>query len=317
MVNTVRIHNGERISEILIRLFQGEKLATDELLLKYNVQERSLRRDLQKIRNMLSEVDAGRLVNRDGELHLERPTREDDLNSVLAASHIIIGSRAFQTAEMEQVLSVLRSEFAAEDQLALKAKLKEARSGYTELASAQPLLANMARVATCIERRQRMMFQYHSSSNERRIHHGRPVALFFENHYFYAVMDSVEHGGFWHYRLDRIQAIELIKRPVRQDAPERYSVRDHRKQTYLLDMGQLTKITFIYRNYPQTALDALPQTHIVRYNADGSVVISGYVKEGGALLWLLSQGAGVQVLEPQSLIDKLTGQLTAAMEQYR
>lgn len=142
------------------------------------------------------------------------------------------------------------------------------------------------------------------------------MALFFEVHYFYVAMLSQERGGYWLYRLDRIVDIVTKTAGEKLDYTERFSLQDHRRQTYLVDSGSLTRIRFIYRNYVQTVLDHFPNSRVVQENEDGSVIIEAYVKIDGAMFWLLSQGAGLQVISPASLVDRMRNALSAAREQY-
>jgi len=129
-------------------------------------------------------------------------------------------------------------------------------------------------------------------------------------------MLSEEHGGYWLYRLDRIEGI-LEKRPGEKlDYASRFSLQERRHYTYLLDSGSLTQIRFIYRNNIHTVLDHFPDSRIIKQNPDGSYLVEAYVKIDGAMLWLLSQGTGLKVLSPVSLVNRMRETLTAAREQY-
>lgn len=202
---------------------------------------------------------------------------------------------------------------------AVHKQLAVPRGSYTPLSRPAPLLNRLREVAYCITNNQRMVFTYHSSHPDEPkplIHHAQPVALFFEVHYFYVAMLSQERGGYWLYRLDRIVDIVTKTAGEKLDYTERFSLQDHRRQTYLVDSGSLTRIRFIYRNYVQTVLDHFPNSRVVQENEDGSVIIEAYVKIDGAMFWLLSQGAGLQVISPASLVDRMRNALSAAREQY-
>jgi hypothetical protein len=68
--------------------------------------------------------------------------------------------------------------------------------------------------------------------------------------------------------------------------------------------------------YPQTALDRLPNSRVVKQEPDGSVIIEGYLYLQGLRLWILSEGTLVKVLEPASLVEDIKKELTAALKQY-
>ncbi|WP_225439011.1 helix-turn-helix transcriptional regulator [Lacticaseibacillus rhamnosus] len=130
-------------------------------------------------------------------------------------------------------------------------------------------------------------------------------------------MLSQTRGGYWLYRLDRIGEIKAVSEGDKLDYATRFSLQDHRRQTYLLDSGDLMQIQFVYRYYPQTALDQFPGSRVIRHNADGSVVIEAFARLDGALLWLLSQGAALKVISPPSLIKRMREELMAALNQYK
>ncbi len=130
-------------------------------------------------------------------------------------------------------------------------------------------------------------------------------------------MLSAEYDGYWLYRLDRI--IKLIKHSPgkRLDAAHRFSLQDHRQHTYLLDSGSLVPMQFIYRNALQPVLDQFPTARVLATLPDGSYKIEAYVKADGAILWLMGQGARVEVLSPLSLKKRLATELRTALQQYQ
>ncbi|WP_232842669.1 MULTISPECIES: YafY family protein [Lactobacillaceae] len=313
------MQSNQRIAEVLTRLMTGETLQQVVLEQHYGISHRTCQRDLAYIRRALADYAAGRLVEDEGAYHLSRQSDQDELDMVLTASNILLGSRALSRPELTATLNYLSSGLSPTMQRIVRQQLTVPRGSYTPVSNAQPLLLRLREVAACISRSQKMVFVYQSSepgAPRSQIHHAQPVTLFFETYYFYVAMLSVEHGGYWLYRLDRMTDI-LEKHPGEKlDYATRFSLQEHRHYTYLLDSGSLTQIRFIYRNNIQTVLDHFPDSRIVKQNADGSYVVEAYVKVDGAMLWLLSQGTGLKVLSPVSLVNRMRDTLTAARNQY-
>ena len=239
---------------------------------------------------------------------------------VLAISNILLGSRALLPSELDAALNYLFSGLSPVKQVEVRQQLRIARGSYTPLSQPKLLLSRLAEVAAYIANHRRLTFTYLSSQATEPtplIHHAQPVALFFEVHYFYVAMLSQTRGGYWLYRLDRIGEIKAVSEGDKLDYATRFSLQDHRRQTYLLDSGDLMQIQFVYRYYPQTALDQFPGSRVIRHNADGSVVIEAFARLDGALLWLLSQGAALKVISPPSLIKRMREELMAALYQYK
>lgn len=63
-------------------------------------------------------------------------------------------------------------------------------------------------------------------------------------------------------------------------------------------------------------LDHFPGSRVLETRPDGSHLIEAYVKVDGAMFWLLSQGAHLQVVSPPSLVNRMRAELTAARDQY-
>jgi len=312
--------SNSRVTELLVRLMSGETLKQDELLKHYQISLRTSQRDFAHIRNALTEYAAGDLLEETGTYRLARRSELADFEMALTASNILIGTRALNSTELAQMLDFLSASLSPAMQAVVHAQLKIPRGSYTPLSQPKPLLDRMRQLAATIAKNQQLTFTYRSSQPDERTpqtHHAQPVALFFERYYFYVAMFSQEHDGYWLYRLDRIVTILGSEPGEKLDYARRFSLQDHRHQAYLLDSGSLTQIRFIYRNYSQTALDYFPGSRILQAFPDGSHLIEAYVKLDGAMLWLMSQGAGVQVVSPPSLVRRMRDSLAAALQQYQ
>ncbi|PRO83576.1 WYL domain-containing protein [Lactiplantibacillus pentosus] len=239
---------------------------------------------------------------------------------MLVVSHILLGSRALTTEELIVTLQQLAAGLPPTMRDELHKNLTLAKGSYTPLSKPVPLLKRVHQMTIYINANQKLVFVYRNSNphvTKPQVHHAQPVAVFFEQHYFYVGMLSEEHHGYWLYRLDRIIEVLSVQSGQKLDYAHRFSLQDHRHQSYLLDSGSLTPIRFIYRYALQTALDYFPTAKVLETKEDGSHIIEAYVKVDGAMLWLLSQGTGVQILSPLSLVNRMKTALMKTLEQYR
>ena len=314
------MESNARVAEMLVRLMRGETLQQADLKKQYQVSLRTCQRDMAYIRRALTEYEVGEIEERPGSYRLARQSEDADLAMVLTASNVLLGSRALDSPELVATLDFLSASLSPAMQALVRQQIKLPKGSYTPLSRPKPLLKRIREVANCITQNEKLVFTYLSSQPTEPkplVHHAQPVALFFEGYYFYVAMLSEERGGYWLYRLDRIQEILAKQAGEKLDYAERFSLQDHRHQTYLLDTGSLTQIRFIYRNYIQTVLDHFPGSRIVEHRADGSYLIEAYVRVDGAMFWLMSQGAGLKVVSPPSLVKRIKAELTAAREQYK
>ncbi|GEO69082.1 helix-turn-helix transcriptional regulator [Levilactobacillus acidifarinae] len=313
------MESNARVAEMMVRLMSGETLKQADLKKQYQISLRTCQRDIAYIRQALTEYRVGEIEERPGTYRLARQSETADLEMVLTASNILLGSRALNSPELAATLDFLSASLSPAMRAVVRKELTIPRGSYTPLSRPKPLLHRLREVADCINNNQKLTFTYLSSrATEPKPlrHHAQPVALFFENYYFYVAMLSQERGGYWLYRLDRIG--EILEKEIGEklDYAKRFSLQDHRQQTYLLDSGSLTQIRFVYRNYLQTVLDHFPGSRVLETYLDGSYLIEAYVKVDGAMFWLLSQGAHLQVVSPPSLVNRMRDELTAARDQY-
>ena len=82
-------------------------------------------------------------------------------------------------------------------------------------------------------------------------------------------------------------------------------------------MGDLTTFQFKCWISPSNALDRFPSAHTVKKIERGGVLIEARALEDGALLWLQSQGDQVQVVSPQSFVEKIKKNLEHAAALYQ
>jgi len=118
------------------------------------------------------------------------------------------------------------------------------------------------------------------------------------------------------FRLDRFLTHRAKHRSFNIPAVRREDMGVAINRTYLLKMGNIIQYKFQYWDYPQTALDKLPGSKVDKKLTD-SVIISGEMYSEGGLLWLLSQGNRIKVLEPQSLVNEVQTRLQRALDLYK
>lgn len=124
----------ERITSILIALFEKEKPTVTDLTERYETTERTIQRDLATIREMLIEQRSAVTLHKDhrGRYYIQNPARIP-IEEALALSKIVLSSRAFNKTELNQILTHLRSQLTAESQNILDRIIGSENIQYHEL----------------------------------------------------------------------------------------------------------------------------------------------------------------------------------------
>jgi len=306
-----------RIIDITMHLLQGEKFDSEDAAHLYDVNKRTVYRDLQVIRENpifnanyqieFDPVQKKHFVTGDGQIN----TKE-----ILAIIQIIMGSRALSKPEVTEIVEHLRKLMITKDQSKVDKLLK---LDYVPVKTNGKLLDYIADFTRLIESRTEVEFTYQGSmpnSDTHRLRHGVPMSLYFSNFYFYVLMFSQAKGARV-CRLDRILSYKELESSVNVPREKWEDGTSVRKYTYLLNGGRKSYFKIKYWGYPWTALDKLPNSKLVSRESDGSVIIEGYLHSQGLKHWLMSQGTVVKILEPQSLIEEVKKELRGSLEQYK
>jgi len=319
-----RLGSRERILEEFIMMMQGSKFTQSELMSYYDATDRPIKLDFQIIRSMLkAHMPDYKIYNNRENKTYEIKSTEGRLQSekVLAILKIIIGSRAFSREELDDLKDDLLDLVQVDQKADLKRLIAATINKYTPVAkSSQYDLMELIRIfAECISRQRKVEFTYLSStgSNSKESHVGVPLNLYFDTYYFYVTVYLINNKKSYNYRLDRFQTVKPKRKtfnvPIDKKEDEGAAI----KKTNLLKMGNDVQYKFRYWNYPQTALDRLQGSKVTKRFPDGSVIIEGEIYAEGAKLWILSQGANIKVLAPQSLVDQVKEQLRDTLSLYK
>ncbi len=322
------MNSNARVTKLLASLINGEILETTSICAQYDISKRTLQRDLAAIKDALG--PRFELIEDHGTWKLATIAGERrDL--VMTIANILLGSRGLAIEDLTACLNWLLSQLDSSDRDLAENQLRIARADYLPMTEAKPLLAMLRTIEDAISKSLLLTFSYNSSGasdatdhliqapkrGPRENKHAQPVAVFFEEHYWYVAMYEPEKAHFWVYRMDRIQQIIASEPGLDLEYAKRFSLQDHRHRTYLLSSGEFITFTFEYSEHPPTALDKFPQSTIIKHNPDGTVVIRAHAYLSGAALWLMGQGPAVKVLEPPSLIALLKAKHQAAIQRYQ
>ena len=322
------MNSNARVTKLMAALVNGEKLDADTVCAQYEISKRTFQRDLMVIKEALGERFEINEANGVWQLTTVVGDRRD---VVMALAHVLLGSRSLAPVELNHCINWLLDQLGTDDRQVAKRQLQVARADYLPMTETKPMFSKLQQIEAAIANSQLLRFDYRPSTasnatdhmvhspqrDQQHIEQAQPVAVFFEEHYWYVAMYLPKKSRFWLYRLDRIQKILASQSGVNLDLTKRFSLQDHRHRTYLLSSGEFGSFTFEYSEYPPTALDKFPQSKIIRRNPDGTVVIQAYAYLSGAAIWLMSQGPGVKVLAPPSLVTLIKQKHQAAIDRYQ
>lgn len=289
-----------------------------EEAVNFGVNERTIQRDIDDIRNHLEQDITTQGVMT--EIIYDRTKKGYRLNKIyniqltneeiLAISKILLDSRALKKDEMMSILQRLIDCCVPQNNRKLvKSLISNESFHYIELQHKQSFLANMWEIGQAIQSHQYIEIEYQgvrgSTVKKRKL---KPLAIMFSEYYFYLtafIEDEKVRKNFsvlddafpTIYRIDRIQSLRTLDEKYNIPYANRFEEGEFRKRIQFMYGGKLKKVTFEYSGYSvEAVLDRLPTAKIVKED-NGKYIIQAEVFGDGIDMWLRSQGDNVNILE--------------------
>ena len=301
----------ERVLGIYTKLMNGYLVSKAEESANYGVNERSIQRDIDDIRNYL-EADGERvgcinsvIYDRIGRgYRLEQIYKMKFSNSeVLALCKILLDSRAFTKKEMTDMLDKLISCCVPKDNQKLVTDLiSNEEFHYVEPRHKTQFIDAMWDIGQAIRNCQYIEIDYFRMKDKAVVNRKvKPVAIMFSEYYFYLTafiddeevrkdFDVINDSFPTIYRIDRIKKLKVLDEKFHIPYSSRFEEGEFRKRIQFMYGGKLHKMKFKYFGLDIDAvLDRLPTAQILA-EEDGIYTVSAEVFGKGIDMWLKSQG---------------------------
>ena len=308
----------ERVLGIYTRLINGQTVNKAEEARKYRVNERSIQRDIDDIRNFLElEAENVGYINTitydrgDNGYRMEQIYKLKLSNSeILALCKILLESRAFIKEEVEDMLDRLISCCVPkENQKVVKEMIGNEMFHYVEPRHKTRFLDVMWDIAQAIRNCRYIEMDYGRIKGGKVVHRKvKPTAIMFSEYYFYLTafiddkevrkdFDVINDSFPTIYRIDRIRKLTVLEEKFHIPYSSRFEEGEFRKRVQFMYGGKLQKVKFkFFGESVEAVLDRLPTAQILS-EEDGTYVVSAEVFGKGIEMWLRSQGELVEVME--------------------
>lgn len=307
-----------RVLQIYAKLSDGYVVNKAEEAQRYGVNERSIQRDIDDIRNFL-DTDSERtgVVNSIIYDRQEKGYRLETLykirlknSEVLALCKILLDSRAFTKNEMVKMLDKLITCCVPKNnQKVVKDLIINEEFHYVEPRHKSEFLEKMWEIGQAVQETRYVEMDYLRTKDKTVVHRKvKPVAIMFSEYYFYltAFIDDEEVRKDFDvlndsfptiYRIDRIKSLKVLDERFHIPYSSRFEEGEFRKRIQFMYGGKLQKVTFKYTGTDVDAvLDRLPTAKILN-EEDGAYTINAEVFGSGINMWLRSQGNNVRIVE--------------------
>ena len=316
----------KRILGIFFRALHGESLSVKELAMEFGLSTKSISRDMNVIHEFLSEnrelVQNMELMYSHSEKAYVMNSNEFLKNSELfTLIKIIIGSRSLNKEDILTIISKIKRFTTVNDRKKLEKLIRKEIYHYHEVKSdCRSVIDNVWKIAQAIENNQVLTITYYKMNRQEVRRKIKPVSIMFSEYYFYMIAYKYDDLNFRpvYFRIDRISSIAESHEKFLLDREHSFDEGDLREKNQFMFPGENIRICFEFSGLSlQAILDRLPTARVVEKKANGVSVVEAEVNNGrGILMYLLSQGAWVKVISPDSLVENLRTEIEKMQSLY-
>jgi len=307
----------DRVLGIYSKLMSGASVNKAEEAQNYGVNERSIQRDIDDIRNHLEScVGTTGIINNVIYDRFEKAYRLEQIyqlkltnGEILAICKILLDSRALLKSEMTDVLDKLISCCVPEkNQRLVKELIGNEQFHYVEPRHQTRFLGTMWELGQAIRNCCYVEMDYERTKDKavvtRKV---KPVAIMFSEYYFYLTafiddekikqdFDVVNDSFPTIYRIDRIKRFKVLEERFHIPYSSRFEEGEFRKRVQFMYGGKLQRVKFKYSGSDIDAiLDRLPTAKVLD-ETDGVYTVTAETFGKGIDMWLRSQGDLVKVI---------------------
>lgn len=306
----------ERLLGLWHILSHGRSISREEVEEQYHVDGRTVSRYLKDLREFMEQMEKIDGISRTMVYdRKEKRYRIEEMGSqfisngeLLGICKILLASRAFKGKTLDSLLErLLQTAVPMKDKEQIRECIKKELFGYVTPKHKEPDMETLWHIAQAVDHHHILKMNYRKiGANYSKIHHIRPLGVFFSEYYFYLVgwpLEQEDWGpkNFYAYRLDRITQVEETGEDFQIPYADRFQEGTFKNRVQYMFGGEVEHMECIYKGKSIEALqDRLP-TAEVKAQEDGSWYVKADIQGEGILMWLLSQGSQINVLKPEKL----------------
>ncbi len=327
-----------RTLDLFVRFLHGRTVRKSEEAERFQVDQRTIQRDIDDIRAFLDEcsvknaADSRNIVydrSRRGFVLTGSDSSMMTNTEIFAVSKILLESRAFTKKEMDSILRKLIDSCVPQENIALVRDLiANEQYHYIELNHKSRIQNKLWELGADSRKGRVLKIKYQKQDNKstgsRLI---VPVGIMFSEYYFYLnayIVKETSDGSFVReyeypaiFRVDRIKDYRDTGKTMKIEYSDRFEEGEFRKRIQFMYAGKLLKIRFKFTGPSiEAVLDRLPTARITGEIKNGYMV-EAEVYGKGIIMWLLSQGSHLEVVKPSGLRSAMKEIIADMMARYK
>lgn len=309
----------DRVLNIYDRLLRGIVVNKKQLSIEFEVDIRTIQRDIDDIRNYL--IDSYESENilydykNNGYFLVSNKDKLISSIEIFSIIKILLESRAFCREEMEGIIKSIFSFIPKLEMNQVKPLILNEKFHFQPVTHDKPILSLIWDLGQCILKKEVIELYFNKANGEKGIRAIYPLAIVFSEFYFYLVaqIEGLEKKGPAFFRIDRIEKFITTDRRFYLD---RFEEGELKKRILFMYGGDLIKIKFIYKGKSiEHIMDRFPISKVLSKEND-TFKIEAEVYGKGCLMWFLSQGENIELISPKTLRAELIAKIDKMKRLY-
>lgn len=303
----------ERIINIYNRIVEGEVINKADEAERFEVNERSIQRDLDDIRAYFAnDFESNRELvydrSKKGYILVQNEKKNLTNSEILTVCKILLESRALVKEEMYPIIDKLLQCCVPYGNLKkVSSLIGNEKLHYLEPHHGKVFVDTMWDISSAVYEKRLMRIRYQKLKEADKVMRMiQPVGIMFSEYYFYlcAFMcaseenpDVVKRPFPTIYRIDRIAEYEVLDEHFNLPYRDRFEEGEFRKRIQFMFGGELRTIKFVYKGLSiESVLDRFPTAEIIKQDERGWH-IKAEVYGDGVDIWFRGQGDLVDLME--------------------
>lgn len=303
----------ERIINLYNRLAEGEVLNKADEAARFEVNERSIQRDLEDIRAYFAnDPESNRELIYDrtqkGYVLVQNQKKSLTNSEILTVCKILLESRSLTKEEMYPIIDkLLQCCVPYGNYKKVSDLIGNEKFHYLEPHHGKKFVDTMWDIGSAVNEHRLMRIRYQKLKEPDKVMRMiQPVGIMFSEYYFYlcAYMSASEETPDVPkrpfptiYRLDRIAEYEILDEHFHVPYADRFEEGEVRKRIQFMFGGELRTIKFLYKGLSiEAVLDRFPTAEVLQHDDKGWLV-KAEVYGDGVDIWLRGQGDLIEVVD--------------------
>lgn len=303
----------ERIINLYNRLVEGEVLIKADEAARFEVNERSIQRDLEDIRAYFAnDLESNRELIYDrtqkGYVLVQNQKKSLTNSEILTVCKILLESRSLTKEEMYPIIDkLLQCCLPYGNYKKVSDLIGNEKFHYLEPHHGKKFVDTMWDIGSAVNEHRLMRIRYQKLKEPDKVMRMiQPVGIMFSEYYFYlcAYMSASEETPDVPkrpfptiYRLDRIAEYEILDEHFHVPYADRFEEGEFRKRIQFMFGGELRTIKFLYKGLSiEAVLDRFPTAEVLQHDDKGWLV-KAEVYGDGVDIWLRGQGDLIEVVD--------------------